>query len=79
MSLFATDRDGELVTRLVNRLVLGFAGATLGLVSAVLLAIQAGPVVSGDTTLFDVLGYLGLFAGVVLLLRVVLAAIRESG
>ena len=79
VSLFSTERDAELVTRLANRLLLGFAGATLGLVSAVLLSLHAGPAVSGDTTLLDVLGYLGLFAGVVLILRVVLAAIRESG
>ena len=79
VSLFATDRDGELINRLANRLLLGFAGATLGIVSAILLGLHAGPVVSGETTLLDVLGYVGLFAGVVLLLRVVLAAIRESG
>lgn len=78
VSLFSTDRDAELVTRLVNRAIVGFAGATLGIVSAVLLAIDSGPVVGVGTSLLDVLGYAGLFAGIVLILRVVLAALRET-
>ncbi len=79
VGLFSTERDARLVTRLVNRLIVGFAGATLGLVSAILLATRGGPVVSGGVTLLEMLGWFGLFAGVVLILRVVLAAIRESG
>jgi ubiquinone biosynthesis protein len=77
VSLFSSDRDVALVSRLVNRAVLGLAGATLGLVSAGLLAIDA----AGDAALplLDVLGYAGLFAGIVLILRVVLEALRESG
>ena len=78
VSLFSTDRDAEFVTRLVNRAILGFAGATLGIVSTILLAIDSGPLITATTTLLDVLGYAGLFAGMVLLLRVVLSAVRET-
>lgn len=78
VSLFSSDQDAELVTRLVNRAIVGFAGATLGIVSAVLLATQAGPANAPGAALLDALGYAGLFAGIVLILRVVLAALRES-
>lgn len=76
VSLFSTGEDAELVSRLVNRAVLGFAGATLGLVSVGLLAIDPGE--AGAGTLLDVLGYAGLFAGIVLILRVVLGVLREA-
>ena len=77
VSLFSSDRDVALVTRLVNRAILGLAGATLGIVSAGLLAIDSA---GGDAgmPLLDVLGYAGLFSGIVLILRVVLAALRET-
>ena len=75
VSLFSDDRDAALVTRLVNRAILGLAGATLGVVSAGLLAID-GTDASG-MPLLDVLGYAGLLAGIVLILRVVLEALRE--
>lgn len=78
VSLFADEHDATLLTRLVNRVVLGLAGATLGVVSAALLAIDAAGEVD-RLPLLDVLGYAGLFAGIVLILRVVLAALRESG
>jgi ubiquinone biosynthesis protein len=79
VSLFSDPHDADLVTRLVNRGVLAFAGATLGIVSVLLLAVDAGPRLAAALSFLDVLGYFGLFSGVVLILRVVLAAIRESG
>jgi ubiquinone biosynthesis protein len=78
VSLFSSDRDAELVSRLVNRAIVGLAGATLGVVSAVLLAIPTGPASDPRAALLEVLGYAGLFAGMVLILRVVLAALRET-
>ena len=78
LSLFTTERDARVLTRLVDRLVVAFAGAALGIVSALLLGLSGGPVVSGSVTLFDVFGYIGLVLATVLLLRAVVAAIKED-
>jgi ubiquinone biosynthesis protein len=70
-------RDVAVLTRLANRGVLAFLGATLGTVSALLLLSEAGPLLLGSTPLAHVLGYAGLAAGAVLVLRVVLAVLRD--
>ena len=78
LSLFSERRDVEVVKGLVNRVVLAACGATLGIVSALLLTIEAGPAISPDLTVLHLLGYIGLGAGAVLLLRVVLAVLRDE-
>jgi ubiquinone biosynthesis protein len=74
------DEDGRRILRtLVNRALLAVVGAGFGLVGAVLLvAPDAGPAVSRGTGLFEILGYLGLLVGTVLLLRVVAAVARDG-
>ena len=74
------DEDGRRVLRtLVNRMLLAGVGAALLVVAAVLLvAPDAGPVVADNTGLFEIFGYGGLLAGVVLLLRVVAAVARDG-
>jgi ubiquinone biosynthesis protein len=74
----------RLATTLVNRAVLAFIGASVSLLSVGLLAIHGGPVLLLGTahdagiSVFRILGYLGLFFGVVLILRVVVAIAREG-
>ncbi|HSK56022.1 MAG TPA: AarF/UbiB family protein [Jiangellales bacterium] len=70
-------RDVAVVTRLANRGVLAFLGAALGAVSALLLLSEAGPLLLESTPLVHVLGYAGLAAGAVLVLRVVLAVLQD--
>jgi ubiquinone biosynthesis protein len=41
--LFADERDISFAAAIINRAVMEFAGASLGVISAVLLAIQGGP------------------------------------
>jgi ubiquinone biosynthesis protein len=77
-SLFSRDEDMTFVSKMVNRLVLAFVGGVLGLLSVVLLTTTGGPQFAGDLTLLNFFGYLGLFGGVVLLLRVVAAVVREG-
>jgi len=84
MRLFADERDIRLATRMVNRALMAFLGASVGLLSVGLLAIHGGPVLLpggahvGGTSVFRIFGYLGLFFGVVLILRVVVAIAREG-
>jgi hypothetical protein len=74
------DEDGRRILRtLVNRALLATCGTALLIASAVLLvAADPGPVVAGDTGLFEVFGYGGMLAGTVLLLRVVAAVTRDG-
>lgn len=78
VSLFSTERDVAVVSRWVNRTIVALVGASVGIVSVMLLGLSGGPVVSGSVSLFDVFGYVGLVLSTVLLLRVVVAAIKEE-
>lgn len=78
VSLFSNQKDVTVITELVNRSVLALAGSTVGIISAILLSIDAGPAITSALTLLELLGYIGLSAGATLILRVVLAALRTS-
>jgi ubiquinone biosynthesis protein len=78
VSLFSDERDVTLVTRLVNRFVLAFAGAGVGVVSVILIGIKGGPPFTGDTSLFRFFGYFGLFCSTVLIMRVLVAVLRDG-
>jgi ubiquinone biosynthesis protein len=80
VSLFSDESDVAVIARLVNRAVLALLGSALGLLSVILLGTPGGPLFSDTVSFFDVLGYIGLYGGAVLILRAVLAAVRdESG
>jgi ubiquinone biosynthesis protein len=80
VSLFSDESDVKVIARLVNRAVLALLGSALGLLSVILLGTPGGPSFSDTVSFFDVLGYIGLYIGAVLILRAVLAAVRdESG
>lgn len=79
MSLLSEARDVAVVTRLVNRGVLALLGSTLGIVSAILLSVGGGPMISSALSLPDLLGYAGLAFGAVLVLRVVLTVAHDKG
>jgi ubiquinone biosynthesis protein len=78
ISLFADDRDVAVVSRLVNRVVLGLLGGMVALASVGLLAVPGGPQLTRATSLLDLFGYLGLFLATVLILRVVMAVLRDG-
>ncbi len=75
--LLADERDARLVSKLVSWAVLAFLGAALGLISVLLLGIKGGPAFSDTIGVYQLFGYVGLFVSVVLILRVVIAIIRE--
>jgi ubiquinone biosynthesis protein len=75
--LFADAEDVAVVERLVNRVVLAALALGLGLLSVLLLATDAGPVLAGSSVLLlEALGWMGLFAGTILFLRVLLEVLR---
>jgi ubiquinone biosynthesis protein len=76
--LFADDEDVRTVTRLLNRVVLAGLGGLVGLLSVMLLGTQGGPPFTGDTSLFQFFGYFGLFCATVLILRVIVAILRDG-
>jgi ubiquinone biosynthesis protein len=71
--------DARIVRTLVNRALLVVAGAAFLVTSAVLLAAaEDSSAAIGETSLFEILGFGGLLAGTVLLLRVVAAVARDG-
>lgn len=78
VSLFSKQEDTRFVSQMVNRAVLAFIGAVLGLLSTVLVTTTSGPHFAGTLTLLNFFGYLGLLGAIVLMLRVVAAVVREG-
>jgi ubiquinone biosynthesis protein len=77
--LFSERGDVAVAEQLLNRAVL--AGLSLGvlLIAVLMLTAEAGPALAGtEIRLLEVLGWIGLFAGVVLLLRVLLEVLRPT-
>jgi ubiquinone biosynthesis protein len=74
------DEDSRRIVRtLTNRALLLLAGASFLLTSAwLLVASEDGPLVAGETGLFEVFGYGGMLVGSVLVLRVVAAVARDG-
>lgn len=77
VNMFSNENDVRFLSRLVNRAVLAFIGAALGVVSAMLFALATGPLITDNITLFDLLGFVGMFAGAILIMRVVLEILNE--
>jgi ubiquinone biosynthesis protein len=77
VALLSDDRDATIITKLLNRAILAFLGGTVGVLSAILLSIEGGPLFTGDTSLFQFFGYFGLFCSSVLILRVIVAVLRD--
>jgi ubiquinone biosynthesis protein len=78
VALFTEPDDERVVTKLVNRVVQTVLAASLGIGSAVLIGIDAGPSITDAVSLNEVLGYAGLIGASVLGLRVVAAVVRDG-
>jgi ubiquinone biosynthesis protein len=76
--LLADPEDVRTVTRLLNRAVRAGLGGLVGLLSVMLLGTQGGPPFTGDTSLFQFFGYFGLFCATTLILRVIVAVLRDG-
>ncbi|HYN29359.1 MAG TPA: AarF/UbiB family protein [Dermatophilaceae bacterium] len=76
--LLSHPEDRRVVERVLDKALMAVLGLGLLAVSVAMIAVEAGPViVTADVTLLSVLGWLTLFAGTVLVLRVLLDVLRE--
>lgn len=78
VSMFQTEEDVRAISLIVNRFVLAFIGIGLGVVSAMLFTIESNVLVLNHLNLFDILGFIGLFTGATLIMRVALDIFREQ-
>ena len=72
---FSHPDDVRFITSLVNRAVLAFIAVGLGVVSAMLFGLDKGPFLTTNISVYDALASIGLLAGAVLIMRVVLEAL----
>ena len=77
VSLLDSERERQFVSMLVGRSIFAFLGAALAIVSAMLLSALGGPAVVPGVPLLPALGYCGLFASAVLILRVIVGVARD--
>jgi ubiquinone biosynthesis protein len=75
--LFADEQDARVISRLVDRAVLALLGVGAGVISVLLLESRTGPALTSSLSLLQALGYLGLFSSATLIMRVVIAILRE--
>ena len=77
VSLFDSERERQFVSMLFGRSIFAFLGAALAVVSAMLLSALGGPNLATGVRLLPALGYCGLFASAVLILRVIVGVARD--
>jgi ubiquinone biosynthesis protein len=75
--LLADERDARLLSRLVDRAIVVFISAAIGLISAVLVGVESGVALTAELTLAQALGYLGLAVASLLGIRVLVAVSRD--
>jgi hypothetical protein len=78
LSLFGDPKNEQVLSKLVDRMVLAILAAAIGVGSVLLIDVQVGPELGGHTILNEVLGYVGLAAASVLALRVIAGVIRDG-
>lgn len=78
LRLFTDDRDVRILERLLNRAVMTVLSLGIGTLAVLMLGTDAGPTLAGGVRLLEVLGWAGLFAGAVLVLRVLLDVLRSE-
>jgi hypothetical protein len=76
--LLSDDEEIRTAKSLLNRVVMAIVASALSLASAVLLTAGSAPLLHG-VQIINLLGAVGLFFGVLLLLRLVVQVIREGG
>ena len=57
---------------------LSFLGGAVGVISVILIGIKGGPEFTSKTSLYEFFGYFGLFCSTVLVMRVLVAILRDG-
>lgn len=78
LSFFGDPKNEQVLSKLVDRMVLAVLAAAIGVGSVLLIDVQVGPKLGGHTILNEVLGYVGLAAASILALRVIAGVIRDG-
>ncbi len=78
VSALSNEADVRVLSRIANRFVIAFIGIGLGVVSAQLFTVESNVLVLRHLNLFDILGFIGLFTGATLIMRVALEVFREQ-
>ena len=78
MRVVADERDQHFIATQVGRLSMAVIGSLIGLMSVYLISIKGGPQLAPSFSLNEFLGYMGLFSGVVVMMRVVVAILRSG-
>lgn len=75
--LFSDSSEANFIRQLADRAIVALLLAADGLVSVQLIATKAGPQLAPNINLVQAVGYLGLVGGFVLLMRLLLAILRD--
>ena len=78
ISLFADERNEQVISKLVNRIALSILAAAIGIGSVILLSVRFGPHFASNISINEVLGYVGLASAAVLSMRVIAGIIRDG-
>jgi ubiquinone biosynthesis protein len=78
ISLLSSEEDVRIVTRFLNRALLAFVGGIVGFMSVLLIGIKGGPEFTGQTSLYELFGYFGLFCSTLLIMRVLVSVFRDG-
>lgn len=77
VSLFDTPQERHFVSMMVGRSIFAFLGASIGIISAMLLGTSGGPDLVAGVALLPVVGHLGLLASALLVLRVIVGVAQD--
>jgi hypothetical protein len=75
--LWSDEEDVRVARGMVNRAVMAIVASALSVASALMLSAGSAPALNG-VPVVNVLGAIGMFFGVLLLLRVVIQIVREG-
>lgn len=78
LHLFSDPRNEQVLSRIFNRVVLAIIAASVGLGSVMLLNVRTGPNLGTSVSINEVLGYVGLVAASVLMMRLVAGIVRDG-
>lgn len=78
VSILSEPQDVREARRLVNRVVVGLVGGALALASASMIAASAGPKITADLTIVNLVGAVGLCFALVLLSRLLIEILHEQ-